>query len=64
LLESVIRIKHEAEGTAGHVLGQSFDTGLVSCFQADAAVDAEAALAPGQHLFHELQFDIILCRDA
>jgi len=40
----------EAEGAAGHVLGEAFDAVAVARGEADAAVDVEAAVAPGADL--------------
>ena len=39
----------QAEGAAAHVLDQAFDGGGVGAMDADAAVDAEAAVFPGAH---------------
>ena len=40
----------KAERAAGHVLGEALDAGAVAGFESDAAIDAEAGVAPGSDL--------------
>ena len=43
----------EAEGAAGHVLGEAFEAVAVAGRQEDAPVDVESAVSPGTHLLDE-----------